>query len=197
MKIYLTILVALVICAYVFQKNSYSLDENHSRLSFSATHFGVSQVEGNFKVFEATLKSEKEDFSDAVIEMTADINSINTEVAKRDKDLLSANWFDTEKYPKLMFKSKVFKKLSEKSYKLEGNITMHGVTKPIVFEVIYNGKYLNPMSKQYAVGFTVSGKLNRKDFGIGTELFAAAVGNEIELKSNVEFIINQPGIVKQ
>ena len=67
---------------------------------------------------------------------------------------------------------------------------MHGITKPIEFDVIFNGKGQNPFSKKYSCGFTVTGKLNRNDFSIGGEPLATGVGNEIDLKSNVEFIIN-------
>ena len=177
-------------CSYVFTQSNYTIDKNHSRLAFTATHFAISHVDGSFKNFDATLKTSKDDFTDAVIQMTADAKSINTDVEMRDKDLRSSNWFDVEKFPKIEFKSSAFKKVNDKNYKLEGNITMHGVTKPIAFDVVYNGKALNPMSKKNSVGFTVSGKLNRKDFGIGTEAFEGVVGKEIELRSNIEFIMD-------
>jgi polyisoprenoid-binding protein YceI len=190
MKKLLFILTLSLFTASVFSQKNFMLDKNHSRLSFTAKHFGISHVEGNFKIFDATLKTNKEDFTDALIEMTAEVISVNTDVEMRDKDLRSSNWFDAEKYPKLIFKSTAFKKISGNNYKLEGSITMHGITKPITFNVVYNGKALNPVSKKYAVGFTVTGKLKRTDFSIGTELFAGVVGNEIEVQSNVEFIIN-------
>jgi len=173
----------------VFTQN-YTLDKNHSRLAFTATHFAISHIEGDFRNFDATLKTSKEDFTDAVIYMTADAKSINTNVEMRDKDLRSQNWFDTEKFPKIEFKSTTFKKIDNKNYKLEGDITIRGVTKSIVFDVTYNGKALNPMSKKSSVGFAINGKLNRKDFRVGTEAFDGVVGKEIELHSNVEFIID-------
>jgi len=180
----------LFVSINTFAQSNYTLDKNHSRLSFTATHFAISHVEGNFKNFDATLKSTKEDFTDAVITMTADVKSINTDVDMRDKDLRSSSWFDVEKFPNIEFKSNSFKKVSGKSYLLEGTVTIHGVTKPITFDVSYNGKALNPMSKKHMVGFTITGKLNRKDFGVGTEAFEGVVGKEIELKSNVEFIVD-------
>ena len=148
-------------------QSSYTFDKNHARLSFSAFHLGISQIEGNFKIFNAILLSTKEDFSDARIEMTADIKSINTEVEIRDNDLKSPKWFDADKYPALTFSSTSFSKISVKNYKLKGNITIHGVTKPIEFDVILNGKGQNPISKKYSFGFSIAGKLNRNDFGIG------------------------------
>lgn len=150
---------------------------------------GISQIEGNFKTFDATLVSSKEDFSDAQIELTADIKSINTEVEYRGADLRD-NWFEAAKFPTLNFKSTSFYKTSGNNYKLKGNITMHGVTKPVEFDVIYNGNAQSPFTKKYLVGFTITGKLNRSDFGIGKDLLSTGVSEEIELKSNVEFVIN-------
>jgi len=169
-------------------QNKYTLDKNHARLSFSAVHFGISHIEGNFKTFDATFTSAKNDFTGAQIGMTADIKSINTEVEMRDNDLKSANWFDAEKYPTLTFKSTAFTKIGAKNYKLKGNITMHGVTKPIIFDVVYNGTALNPMSKKSSCGFTITGKLMRTAFGMLAD--PVSVSDEIQLKSNVEFVIN-------
>jgi len=149
---------------------------------------GISNVEGIFNTFNSTLVSSKEDFSDAQIEMTADVNSINTEVEMRDKDLRD-NWFETAKFPTLSFKSTSFIKVSGNKYKLDGNITLHGITKPITFDVVYNGKAQSPFSKKYSYGFTITGKLSRNDFGIGKEK-VPTVSDEIELKSNVEFVVN-------
>ncbi len=166
----------------------YKLDQNHTKVGFSITHFGISHVEGRFKNFAITLVSKKEDFTDAVIEMKAEVKSINTDIDMRDEDLKSEKWFDSEKYPTLSFKSTSFKKLSGNKYKLDGNITIHGITKPISLDVIYNGKAPNPMTSKSSVGFTIIGKLNRNDFSVGQA--GGVVGDEVELVSNVEFIIN-------
>jgi polyisoprenoid-binding protein YceI len=169
----------------VYAQGNYTFDKNHSRLTFSIMHLGVSHVEGTFKVFEVAFQSKKADFTDGQVELAADVNSLNTDVEMRDKDLKSEDWFNAEKYPKILFKSTAFKKIDNTNYKLEGNITMHGVTKPIVLDVVYNGKVQNPQSKKSVLGFTVSGKLNRKDFDIGS---GNAVGNEVDIRSNIEFI---------
>jgi len=190
MKKLLLFISACLVSMTAISQNTYTLDKDHARLSFSALHFGISHIEGNFKLFNATVLSTKKDFSDISIEMTADVKSINTDVEMRDNDLKSSQWFDAEKYPTMTFKSTSFKKLIDNHYKLKGNITIHGVTKPIEFDVSFNGKGQNPFSKMYSLGFTISGKLNRLDFGIGGAPLATGVGSEIELKSNVEFAIN-------
>jgi|ERR1051326_4968985 polyisoprenoid-binding protein YceI len=189
MKKLLILASALAILGFRAQTTNYTLDKNHSRLSFTATHFGISHVEGNFKNFDATLKTSKEDMSDAVIEMSADAATINTEVEMRDKDLRSSNWLDVEKFPKIIFKSSSFKPLGGKKYQLEGNISIHGITRFVSFDVTYNGKATNPMSKKTSVGFSVSGKLNRKDFVVGTEAFATVVGTDVDVKAEVEFVM--------
>jgi polyisoprenoid-binding protein YceI len=188
-KIVFTI-AAFTVSVIAFAQNSYTLDNNHSRVGFSATHFNISHVEGRFKNISATLVAKKEDFTDAVIEMTANVKSIDTDNEMRDNDLKSENWFDADKYPTLTFKSTSFTKVKGKDYVLKGNITLHGITKAIVLNVVYNGKGLNPMNKKYAVGFTISGKINRKDFLVGTGAGNMAVSDEIELLSNVEFIVD-------
>jgi polyisoprenoid-binding protein YceI len=173
---------------YSYSQKDYAFDRSHARLSFSAVHFGISNVEGNFKNFDVMLKAGKDDFTDAEIEVTADISSINTENDMRDNDLKNESWFNAEKFPKLTFKSTAFKKLNDKKYVLEGNITMKGTTKPIKLDVIYNGRVQNPYSKKYMYGFTITGKLNRTDFKVGTSTLANVVGEQIEIKSNVEFV---------
>jgi polyisoprenoid-binding protein YceI len=189
LKRILLLISAIVFAVSAIAQTTYTLDKNHARLSFSVLHFGISHIEGIFKTFDATFVSTKGDFSDAIIEMTADVNSINTEVEMRDTDLRD-NWFETKKFPSLTFKSISFKKVSGNIYKLKGNITIHGITKPVDFNVVFNGKALNPMSKKSSLGFTITGKLNRIDFGIGVKSLPSDVSYKIELKSNVEFIMN-------
>ena len=178
----------LLFATTIFAQKTYTLDKYHSRVGFSATHFGISHVEGNFKTIDATLQASKADLSDAVITFSADVNSINTDVEYRDNDLKSAGYFDAAKFPTLSFKSTSFKKVSGKNYKLAGNITIHGITKPVVFNVIYNGTAVTAMKKPTA-GFTITGKIKRTDFGVGGSPLTSGIGDVIELRSNVEFTI--------
>jgi polyisoprenoid-binding protein YceI len=129
------IIIFFLFATIAFAQKTYTLDKYHARVGFSATHFGISHVEGNFKTINSTLEAKSEDFSDAVITFTADVNSINTDVEYRDNDLKSANYFDAAKYPAITFKSTSFKKVKGNHYELSGQITIHGVTRPIVFNV--------------------------------------------------------------
>jgi polyisoprenoid-binding protein YceI len=136
MKKIITFMCVISISIAGFAQNSYTLDKYHARLTFTALHDGISYIDGIFKIFDATLVSSKEDFSDAEIEMNADANSLSTEVAPRDEDLRD-NYLETQKYPTLSFKSTSFTKVRGNKYKLNGLITIHGVTKPIVFDVVW------------------------------------------------------------
>jgi polyisoprenoid-binding protein YceI len=169
---------------------TYTIDRLHTRLGFSATHFGISQVEGNFKEVDATLISTRKDFTDAVISFTAQVASINTDVEFRDNDLKSAAYFDAVIYPELTFKSIAFKRIKGNSYILIGNITIHGISRQVAFSVIYNGTAVTAL-KQQTVGFTIKGKLNRMDFGVGTNSLISGVSNQIQVSSNIEFTIGK------
>src|SRR5436190_2888670 len=185
----LIIIAILLFTTVSFAQKTYTLDKNHARVGFSASHFGISNIEGNFKIFDATLDVKKDDLSDAVFTFTADVNSLNTDVQMRDDDLRSPRFFDVAKFPTITFKSTSFKKIKDKKYKMKGMITIHGYTRNIEFDVLFNGMAVTATKKPTA-GFTITGKLNRLDFGVGGPVVENGVGNEILLRSNVEFTVS-------
>lgn len=170
--------------------NTWNTDPAHSKLTFTVTHMMVSDVEGSFKNFSATINSSKDDFSDAVVNLSADVASISTDNDQRDGHLKSPDFFDAANNPKLTFKSTLFKKTGDKTYKVTGNLTIHGVTKPVTLDATFRGVYTNPMSKKISAGFKVTGTINRKDFGIGTKFANAMVSDEVTITANTEFIKN-------
>ena len=167
---------------------TYTLDKTHAKLNFSITHLMISDVDGSFKDFSVKLTSTKEDFSDAIIDLTAAINSIDTDNDQRDTHLKGPDYFDAAKFPTLIFKSKSMKKVADKKYKLAGDITIHGVTKPIELDVVYNGSAIHPYTKKTVVGFKISGLIKRTDFGVGTTTPSAILSHEVPIVANVEFI---------
>jgi len=183
-KISLSI-VALLIAATAFSQTWVS-DLSHSRLGFSITHLMISDIAGNFKQFEIKAVSSKPDYSDAKIELTAQIASINTDNEKRDEHLNGEDFFDAKKFPTLNFKSTSVQKAKGNNFKLNGNLTMRGVTKPVVLDLIFVGKVTNPMSKKEVVVFNIKGKLKRSDFLVGEKYPAAMVGNEVLLIASAE-----------
>ncbi|HEY5744483.1 MAG TPA: YceI family protein [Chryseolinea sp.] len=167
---------------------TWSLDKAHAKLGFSVTHLMVSNVEGNFKAFDAKITSATDDFSNAVVELSADINSIDTDDEKRDGHLKSPDFFDVAKFTTLTFKSTSFKKVADKKYKVEGDLTMHGVTKKVVLDVTLNGTAVHPYTKKTIAGFKVSGIIKRSDFAIGATVPGAVVSDEVEISTNAEFV---------
>jgi len=161
-------------------------DPNHSRLGFTITHLMISHVTGNFKQFEIKAVTTKADYSDAKVEVTAQISSINTDVEQRDTHLKSADFFDAQKYPTLVFKSTSLKNVSGNEYLLTGNLTMHGITKSVVLNVTFEGKVTNPQNKKDIAVFTIKGLIKRSDFGIGTKFPAAMVGDEVIMNASAE-----------
>ena len=166
------------------------LDPMHSEVQFKVKHLVISTVSGFFKSFEGELDTENDDFSDAKISFSLDINSIDTNQSQRDEHLKSAEFFDAEKYPKISFKSTSFTKSGEDEYKLAGDLTVKDVTKPVTLDVEFGGS-ADDFYGNTKAGFEISGKINRKDFGLTwdgvTEAGSIVVGEDIKLLINVQF----------
>jgi polyisoprenoid-binding protein YceI len=169
------------------QTTTWKNDKMHSKLTFTVTHLLVSDVDGLFKNFDVTITTTKPDFSDAMFDLSADAASINTEVEMRDNDLKSANYFDVATYPKITFRSTSIMPDGQNKFKLTGNLTMHGVTKPVTMNLWFRGTTENPMSKKKDAGFKLTGNLKRSDFNIGSKTSSAMVSDEIEIKADGEF----------
>jgi polyisoprenoid-binding protein YceI len=167
---------------------TWTLDKSHAKLGFSITHLLVSEVDGSFNSFDAKIRSSTDDFSDAVIELTADVSSIDTDNDERDEHLRKPDFFDAAKYPTLSFKSKSFKKVADKKYKVKGDLTLHGVTKPVELDVVFNGTAVHPYTKKTIAGFKVSGVLKRTDFAIASETPSAMLSDEVAITTNAEFV---------
>ena len=170
-----------------FAQTTWKNDKMHSKLTFTVTHLMVSDVDGLFKNFDVTITASKSDFSDAVFELSAETASINTDVDMRDNDLKGAGWFDVTTYPTINFKSTSITPNGINKYKLSGNITMHGVTKPVTMDLLYRGTIQNPMSKKDDAGFKLTGTINRADFNIGSKYPNAMVSDDVEIKADGEF----------
>lgn len=187
----ISLILALIAVFLTFNLNAQSVwkqDPNHSKLGFVVTHLSIADVTGYFTTFDVTVTSSQADFSDAVIEMTADINTINTGIEARDKHLKSADFFDAATYPTMTFKSTSIEKSGDKSFKLKGNLTMHGVTKEITVELIHRGTIQNPMANNADVaGLQILGTLKRSDFNIGSTFPDFAISDEVRIKADGEF----------
>lgn len=188
MKKLFPLLILALASSALFAQTTWKSDPLHSKLTFSVTHLGISDVDGLFKTFEVKISSDKEDFSDAVFELNADLASIDTEVEMRDNHLRSEDFFDVANNPKMSFKSSSIKKAGKNRYKLAGDLTLHGVTKPITVNLWYRGSVVNQASKALTAGFQVTGTIKRSDFGIGPKFPPPMIGDEVKIKADGEFL---------
>lgn len=168
----------------------WKIDPAHSEINFKAKHLVVSTVRGNFKTFDATIESKKEDFTDAKVKFEADVKSIDTNNDQRNTHLKSADFFDSENHPKMTFVSTSIKRLSDYEYQVKGNLTIRGIIKEITLDVIFNGVVTGFGGTEVA-GFEVRGKVNRFDYGLQwnalTEAGGVVVSNEIKIEILAEF----------
>ena len=144
---------------------SWTFDVSHSKIGFSVTHMMITDVEGQFGEFDGKVMTEGEDFTTVKIDLEIDVNSVNTANEKRDVHLRNEDFFDTAKFPKITFKSTQMEKVGDEKYKLTGDFTMMGVTKPVTLDVIHNGTIKDPWGGTRA-GFDITGKIDRTDFGL-------------------------------
>jgi polyisoprenoid-binding protein YceI len=184
----LNILTIALFVAGTVNAQNWTLDKAHSKLGFGVTHLLVSEVEGSYNSFDAKITSSKDDFSDAVIELSADATTINTNNEGRDKHLKSPDFFDAEKFSTVTFKSKSFTKVEGKKYKVVGDLTLHGVTKTVTLDVTFNGTAVHPYNKKTIAGFKVSGSINRSDFSVGGGTPTGVVSDEVAITANAEFV---------
>jgi polyisoprenoid-binding protein YceI len=167
----------------------WSIDPLHSEVQFKVKHLVISTVSGFFKSFEGTVETDNEDFEHSKINFSIDINSVDTNQTQRDEHLKSAEFFDAAKYPHITFSSTSFKKTGDDEYDLKGDLTIKGITKPVTLNVEYGGLAADFYGNSKA-GFEVTGKINRKDFGLTwdgvTEAGSIVVGEDIKLTINAQ-----------
>ncbi len=187
-KLTLALSAFVLLTAFTATTGIWKSDDPHSQLGFTVTHLGISDVSGTFNDFDVEASASKPDFSDATFILTAQVASIDTRVEARDNHLKSADFFDAAKYPTLQFKSTGLTKAGNNQYKVQGNLTMHGVTKPVTMDLTYRGTVENPMSKKQTAGFTVTGVIKRSDFAVGNGFPAPMISDEVRIKADGEFV---------
>lgn len=169
----------------------WSIDTAHSEIGFKVKHMMFTNVSGNFEKFDASIETEGDDFTTAKFDFSGEIDSINTGNADRDNHLRSADFFDAGQFSKLTFKSTSFEKIDEGDYKLTGDLTLHGVTKPVNLDVEFGGLAKDPWGNT-KTGLSATGKINRKDWGLNwnsaLETGGVLVGEEVKLNIELQFI---------
>ena len=168
----------------------YRIDPNHTQVEFSWTHFGFSHITGRFDKVEGTFLFDPADPTQSSVEVTIPISSLDTGVDDLDEHLRSADFFDEEKFPTATFKSTKVERVDEDELKVSGDLTIHGVTKPVVLDVTINRVGDHPMSKRAAAGFDAKLTLKRSDFGVAK--FVPNVSDEIAIEISTETMVPKP-----
>lgn len=167
----------------------YVVDPTHSSIGFQAKHMMISKVKGHFDRFNSELDINPEDLSGGSIQFEVEIASINTNNEDRDNHLRSADFFDAETHPTMKFVATDIKEVDDDEYKITGDLSIRGVTKPVTFDAEYNGKGTNPWGVE-VVAFEADGKINRKDFGLNwnsaLETGGVLVGDDIKIHIEIE-----------
>lgn len=168
---------------------NWEVDPHHSSVEFSVTHLRINRIKGSFEEFQANIEFEPDDLTTTVIQASIDASSITTRQPQRDEHLKSEDFFDIEKYPHITFQSIGCTPVSEQQYELTGNLTLHGITKPVTFQTTFGGFNKDPRGRERA-GFHSTALIDRNEFGLAfnspLETGGLIVGNEVKIELYIE-----------
>jgi polyisoprenoid-binding protein YceI len=167
------------------QAGGYALDSSHGKITWSVSHFGFSTYIGQFATVNATMKLDPNNLGATVLDATIDTTSLGTLNDALDKHLKSPEFLDVAKFPTATFKATKVTRTGDKTADIAGELTLHGVTKPVVVQATFNQAGPNPLDKKYRLGFAGAAKIKRSEFGITT--YVPAVGDEVTLIIEAEF----------
>ena len=159
----------------------YSIDTTHSAVNFQVTHMLISDVDGAFNKFTGTIDFDEDNKTLTALEGEVEIQSVDTKNESRDKHLNAPDFFDSKKYPNAKLVMKSFK-----DNKLTADVTIRGITKPVVFDTVIKGPVQNTMTKKQIIALKLEGKINRKDFKVGSSTANAAVSDEVLIRIQIE-----------
>jgi polyisoprenoid-binding protein YceI len=178
------ILATLMFAVVQAQAGTFEIDKAHSEVGFSVKHLVLFNAKGNFKTFSGTFDFDEAKGELKNVNVEIDVASVNTNEPDRDKHLVSPDFFDAAKHPKMTFKSTKVEFKDKKPVKVMGTLTMRGVTKPVTLEVDYKGSAMDPWGNT-KLGFTAKAKINRKDWGVNwnknLDKGGVAVSEEVEI----------------
>ncbi len=169
----------------------WNIDPVHSNVEFTVTHLIISDVTGRFTEFEGTLTQTKDDFTGSNINATIIVKSIDTDNEKRDQHLLTSDFFNSEKYPTITFKSTSFKSSGKNKFKIVGDLTINGITKPVTLESTFRGETKDSRGNT-RIAFKASTSINRFDYDVKwnapLETGGLVVGKTVDINLNIQLI---------
>lgn len=170
------------------------IDPTHSELLFKVKHLMITNVKGEFRKFDASIIANGDDFSQAKVKATVQADSVFTNNEDRDKHLKGGDFFDVENHKTLEFEGTSFEKLDDENYKLKGNLTIIGTTKEVTLDVEYGGTAVDPWGNKKA-GFSISGKINRKEWGLNwnaaLEAGGVMVSDAVKINAELQFVVSE------
>ncbi|PCI06341.1 MAG: hypothetical protein COB81_00910 [Flavobacteriaceae bacterium] len=185
----ISLIIAIFSAVLTNAQDTWVFDASHSTVGFSINHMVISEIDGQFNTFEGSIISSEDDLSDAKINFSIDVASIDTANEKRDGHLLAADFFDVANHPKISFESTSISKNSKANYTLIGQLTMHGVTKEVKLAMKYGGTIKDPWGNTKA-GVKITGNLNRTDYGLNYNSIMEAgglmIGEDITITCKME-----------
>lgn len=162
----------------------YKIDPTHTATVFSWNHFGFSIPSANFSDIQGVIKVDNAKPANSSVDVTIPVSSVNTNVPALDKEFQQEGWFNAAKYPNITFKSTKVETKDKKHFKITGNLTVKGITKPVVLDAVLNKQGEHPMAKVPAIGFNATTSFNRSEFGIGN--YVPNVGDKITVNITTE-----------
>lgn len=182
LAVFAAVLIPIVACA---QGSEWQIDPAHTNVAFTVRHLGISNVHGHFTKLTGTASIDDNDVTKSSVNVSIDTASIDTGVQMRDNDLRSPNYFDSQKFPNITFKSTSVSKAGEGKLNVVGDLTMHGITKQVTLNV--DGPSVPvKMGPNMRRGLSATTTINRKDFGVGSAPSSAAVGEQIKIDIDAE-----------
>ncbi|MBN8922953.1 MAG: polyisoprenoid-binding protein [Rhodanobacter sp. 68-29] len=163
---------------------TYKMDPGHTMVLFSWNHFGYSNPTADLGLGEGTLVFDEQNPAKSSVDVTLPLSALDTHVPDLDKHLKKADFFDAEKYPVVTFKSTSVQPEGDKHFKVTGDLTVHGVTRPVTLDATLNRVGPHPMTKAQSIGFDATATLKRSDFGVGA--YVPMVGDEIRIRITTE-----------
>jgi len=175
----------------ILTKVKWGIDPAHSEVSFKVKHLMITNVKGVFKEFDGSIYTTGEDFMTSEVDFFVNPASVDTGDKKRDEHIKSADFFDVEKHKQITFIGNTYEKVNDKNYKLYGDLTIKGITKQIKLDVEFSGVMIDPWGNEKA-GFTINGKINRKDFDLnwntGLEAGGVLVSEDVNINCEIQLI---------
>jgi polyisoprenoid-binding protein YceI len=170
---------------------SWTVDPNHTQVEFSAKHMGIMTVKGHITGVQATIDFNEDDFTASSVAATIDPTTLTTNDERRDAHLKSQDFLNVEQFPTIDFKSTRIERAAHDQYKMTGDLTIRGVSRPVSLDVVYSGQAKDPMGNMHA-GFSAYTTINRKDWGLNwnmaLETGGLLVGEDVKLALEVEAV---------